>query len=512
MTVLYGCVDVENRKIVNPNIILILTDDQGWTDTSVPMMDDREDSKSDFYQTPNLEKMAKEGMRFSNAYASAPVCLPTRHSIQFGKTPARLRSTTLSRITGDCAGEVSLAQMIKTANPEYVTAHFGKNHMKRSPEDLGYDMSDGDTENFEGDFVSREDKRILPEDDPKRIFSLTERANKFIEEQVKNNKPFFMQLSHYAAHVQHMALKSTKDKYLKLPRGKKCTDEDYETPPPKWNSWIIEYAAMIEDVDTGIGMVLDKLEQLGINNKTYVIFISDNGGGFRDNEPLRGGKANLWEGGIRVPMVVTGPGIKAGSLCNTPVAAWDIYPTISELIGNRSPLPEGLDGGSLVSLFEKGDQGEIKRKTEGLIFHFPWYWTPQSAIRLGDFKLLKDLDSEELYLFDITKDIEEKNNLASSMPEKAGELHKKLIDYLKEVDAEKTQVIRETYYQDLLKQKKKLELEIKECIRNPELVKTKPKKMMWMGDGFSNLDVLTYNKRRIKQIDTALNRLGERMK
>jgi arylsulfatase A-like enzyme len=402
--------------------------------------------------------------------------------------------------------------MIKSGNPDYVTAHFGKNHMKRTPEDLGYDFSDGDTENFEGDFISREDKRILPEDDPKRIFSLTKRANNFIEEQVKNHKPFFMQLSHYAAHVQHMARKETKEKYLKLPRGKKCTDDDYKTPHPKWNSWIIEYAAMIEDMDTGVGMILDKLKQLGIDNKTYVIFISDNGGGFRENEPLKGGKANLWEGGIRVPMVVQGPGIKAGTLCNTPVAAWDLYPTISELTGNTNPFPDGVDGGSLVSLFQEGDRGKVERETEGLIFHFPWYWTPQSAIRLGDYKLLKDIDTQKLYLFDMTNDIEEETNLAASMPDKAEELHQKLVRYLEKVGAEKTEVIRKTYHQDLLKQKRKLEDELEECIKNPELVKQKPKKMMWMGDGFSDLDVLAYNKRRINQIKTALARLGERMK
>jgi len=509
--VLLGCSGVNDSQTERPNIILILTDDQGWTDSSVPMMDNRLDSKSDFYQTPTMEKMAKEGMRFSNAYASAPVCLPTRHSIQFGKTPARLRSTTLSRITGDCKGEISLADMIKSANSDYITAHFGKNHMKRSPEDLGYDISDGDTENFEGDFISRDDKRILPEDDPKRIFSLSKRANDFMEEQVKAGKPFFMQLSHYAAHVQHMARKATKEKYLKLPRGKKCIDDDYKTPHPKWNSWIIEYAAMLEDMDVGIGMVMDKIEQLGIADNTYVIFISDNGGGFRYNKPLKGGKAQLWEGGIRVPMIVRGPGIQAGSICNVPVAAWDLYPTISELIGNTIPLPDGIDGGSLVSIFKNGDKGNVRRNTEGLIFHFPWYWTPQSAIRLGDYKLLKDLDTQELFLYDMINDIEESNNLATSQPEIAENLHIKLVEYLEQVKAEKPEVIRKTYQQDLLKEKNKLTKEIDEYSTNLELVKQKPKKMMWMGDGFANLDVLTFSKRRIKQIDNALTRLENSM-
>ncbi len=142
---------------------------------------------------------------------------------------------------------------------------------------------------------------------------------------------------------------------------------------------------------------------------------------------------------------------------------------------------------------------------------YTWYWTPQSAMRLGDYKLLKDLDTRELFLFDLNDDIEENNNLAKSIPEKADELHKMLVSYLKEVNAEKPEIIRETYRQDLLKEKNKLVKEINEYLKNPELVKQKPKKMMWVGDGFANLDVLTFNQKRIKQIETALGRLEECM-
>lgn len=511
----HGCKKIAKKSTAEkgkPNIILILTDDQGWTDTSVQMMENRPDSKSDYYQTPALERLAREGMRFSNAYASAPVCLPTRHSIQFGKTPARLKSTTLSKTGSKCDGEISIAQMIKAADPDYVTAHYGKCHMNRSPQDLGYDQSDGLTGSFEGDWFSREHQRLLSKDDPKRIFSLTKRANAFMEEQVREKRPFYLQVSHYAAHVQHMALETTKDKYKKLPRGKKCIAADYETPKPSWNNWIIEYAAMIEDLDTGLAMLLDKIDQLGISDNTYIIFLSDNGGGFRGNTPLRGGKANLWEGGIRVPMVVRGPGIRAGSMCDEPIAGWDLFPTFSELIENKNPLPAYIDGGSLRPLFENGGVGTVKRSTEGLIFHFPWYWVPQSAIRIGSYKLLKNLDTQELNLFDLSVDIEEKNNLLCSMPAKAEELHKKLKSYLENVNAENARFIRAGYRQDLIREKENLEREINTFRNRPDLIDRYEKNWMWVGDGFGQFDAMTFKQKRLEQANNALKRLENKMK
>lgn len=427
-----------------PNIILFLTDDQGWTDTSVQMMAGRADSKSDFYQTPNLERMAKEGMVFSNAYSPAPTCTPTRGSIQFGKTPARLRQTVVHDVLAksrgiDYTNEVSLPKMIKSADSSYITAHFSKwGFPPRSPEHAGYDITDGNTNNGDGDWNSVKDRNPLPEDDPKRIFSLTRRANAFMEEQVRTGRPFFMQISHYAAHVQHHALKETVEKYKKLPRGKKCKPEDYQSPPPSRNAWMMVYAAMIEDMDTGLGMLLDKIADLGIKDNTYVIFTSDNGGGFRGNAPLRGGKANLWEGGIRVPTLVCGPGIIPGYQCDVPIAGWDFYATISDLIGNQKPLPDGIDGGSLRDLLEKGNKGKVRRDTEALIFHFPWYGgsLPMSAIRLGDYKLVMNLNTREVKLFNLVGDIGESNDLSKQMLRKTQDLHRKLLDYLKEVDAE----------------------------------------------------------------------------
>ena len=176
-----------------PNFVLILSDDQSWAGTSVPMMSNRPGTASDFFQTPNIERLAREGMRFSSGYAPAPVCSPTRHSIQLGKTPARLRNTCHNQNRSHCEGEISIAQMLKGANPNYVTGHFGKWHMKRDPEDLGYDHSDGSAGNGDGNVYSDEngERRNWPDDDPKQIFSLTRRTNAFMEQQVKEGKPFF---------------------------------------------------------------------------------------------------------------------------------------------------------------------------------------------------------------------------------------------------------------------------------------------------------------------------------
>ncbi|MBI9017076.1 MAG: sulfatase [Phycisphaerae bacterium] len=430
-----------------PNIILFLTDDQGWTDTSVQMMKDRPDSKSDFYQTPALERLAKDGMIFSSAYSPAPTCTPTRTSLQFGKSPARLRQTVVHDVLAkqngwDCKDEITIGQMIKKIDPSYATAHLGKwgIDVLRTPEKAGYDVTDGNTNNGEGDWLVHM-KKPLPDDDPKRIFSVTKRANDFMEAQAKAQNPFFMQISHYAVHVSNFARKKTIEKYLKLPRGQKCIDSDYKQPYPNRNSWMMNYAAMIEDLDTGLAMVLDKVQSLGIKDNTYIIFISDNGGGFRDNKPLKGGKANLWEGGLRVPMVVAGPDVPKNTYCDEPVVGWDLYPTFSELAGNNKSLPKEYDGGSLCDLFKKGNDGKVKRGTQELIFHFPWYagTLPMSTIRDGDYKLAMNLLNKEYRLYNLAKDIGEENDISGKYPTIAKKLHSKLENYLKEVQAEDLQ-------------------------------------------------------------------------
>lgn len=438
------CQTIKSEK-KQPNFILIFTDDQGWTDTSVQMMKNMAESKSDFYQTPNLERLAKEGMIFSNAYAPAPVCSPSRNSILFGKTPARLHMTTLNGHAVNHQPETSLPNMIKSVDPRYVTAHFGKWHIpKLAPQQAGYDQSDGPTGNGEGDWT--DDHQPLPPDDPKRTFSLSRRACQFMEQQAQEDRPFFLQMSYYAVHVQNYAREETKAKYRRLGREhscRKCQSRDFELPPPPLNAGMVDYAAMVEDLDTGFGMILDKLEELGLDDNTYVIFTSDNGGGFRGNSPLNKGKADLFEGGIRVPMVVRGPGIPGGTYCDEPVVGWDFYPTILDLMGKSGSLAEDIDGASLRPVFEQGNSRKIERRDPALVFHFPWYdGEPESAIRLGNYKLVKNLDSRKLWLFDLSKDIGERNNLAERLPEKTAQLHDALQRYLSAVNAEDVQTLR----------------------------------------------------------------------
>ena len=422
-----------------PNIILILTDDQGWTDSSVPMIKDREDSKSDFYETPNLERLAKDGLVFSSAYAPAPVCTPTRYSILYGKTPAKLRHATLKNWNATPPeNETSIPKMIKSANSKYKTAHFGKWHQSLTPSDVGYDESDGPTGNGEGDWI-KPGLQKNPDSDPKRTFGISNRACEFISESVSKDNPFFMQVSYYAVHVQNYGLESTKEKYRNKKPGKKSTPRDFELPAPPLNQGMISYAAMVEDLDTGFGMILDKLDELGITENTYVIFTSDNGGfsGVSDCRPLRESKGHLYEGGIRVPMIVRWPGrVKAGTLSDEPVVSMDFYPTFLEVAGLKPDTGKPLDGESLVSLFQQTG----KPKREALFFHFPNYaWHMGNrlggAVRSGNYKLIRNYDDRSLELYDLRADLSETKNLAKQRPRLAKRLDQKLAAWLKETGA-----------------------------------------------------------------------------
>ncbi len=424
-----------------PNFILVFTDDQGWTDTSVPMIAGRPDTASPFYRTPHLERMAKRGMVFSDAYSPAPTCTPSRCSIQFGKTPARLRQTVVHDVLAkqrgiDCHDEISIAQMVKTNDPQYVTGHFGKwGFPPRSPEHAGYDESDGNTNNAHGDYLDVKRRTPLPADDPKRIFSVTKRANEFITKQTRAGRPFFLQVSHYAAHVNYFAkAESVNEQRARGPRGR-FKKNDFGPPVPGQDPLL--YPAMLEDLDAGLGQLLDHVHSVGIAENTYVIFTSDNGGGFRGNTPLSGGKANAWEGGLRVPMVVAGPKVLRGTHCNTPVAGWDVWATVHDLTSGGKATPDDIDGVSLLPAFEKGNAGKLRRTNDSLVFHFPWYsGIAMTAIRQGDYKLVRCLNSGESRLFNLSNDLGERENLAPTMPAKAKALDALLSNYLKQVNAE----------------------------------------------------------------------------
>jgi arylsulfatase A-like enzyme len=256
-----------------------------------------------------------------------------------------------------------------------------------------------------------------------------------MKEQVKVGRPFFMQLSHYAIHVDHAALPETIARYEALPRP---DDKKYQ------GRTVPLYAAMIENLDAALGQLLVKLEELGIADETYVIFTSDNGGGFIQNGPLKGGKGSAWEGGIRVPMVVSGPRVLAGAYCDVPVTGWDLFPTINEIVGGK-PLPAEYDGGSLLDLFRKGNSGKIRRGTRELVFHYPWYGDlpPMSTIRDGDYKLVMSLNDGEYRLYNLADDIGEQVNLRDAQPRVAKRLHSRLLEYLQDVDAEDVEDMRQ---------------------------------------------------------------------
>jgi len=433
----------KNKKETNPNFIIILVDDQGWNGTSVQMMDNEINSKSDFYQTPNIEKLAKKGIRFSSAYASAPVCAPSRYSIQFGQTPARLKMIRVGMNTSHInhSTDFTIPKQLKSINPDYVTAHFGKWGMGSSPSVLGYDESDGATGNKDGVFTQKPQgvqwENTINED-PKKMFSITKNAIEFIDRQTKSNNPFFLQLSHYAVHSNVLMREKTLKKYKNTPKGK------YQKHTG--------FAAMTEDLDDSLGLLFDKIEELGIEENTYIIYTSDNGSVpvmppkrfYKEsfNYPLSRGKWDATEGGIRVPFIVTGPGIEKNVESKSVISFSDILPTIIDLAGKKIKNDKFLDGGSLKNVLKNHKKTKVNRNTDGLFFHVPYengiaLKRAHSAVILENFKLMKFYDNGQLMLFDLDKDLSEKNDLSSFDINKALELELLLDNYLKQVGAPK---------------------------------------------------------------------------
>ena len=436
---------LKDKKInpASPNFILILADDQGWNGTSVKMMHNEPGSKSDYFETPNLELLAERGIRFSDAYSGAPVCAPSRYSIQFGKSPARLSLIRVGMSTEhiDHEGFTSIPKALKKINSLYRTAHFGKWGMGSNPSVLGYDVSDGPTKNKDGNFINNKSQwENVFKKDPKNIFSLTDRAIEFIESSKAEKKPFYLQISHYAVHSN---IESKEKSYVQLkekPKGSQQKD--------------LGFAAMTFDLDEGLGILLKKINELGIEDKTYIIYMSDNGSvpnipGAKKyeksyNYPLSRGKWDALEGGVRVPLIIAGPGIKNGSESATPVSGTDLLPTIIDLAGNKKITFTEIDGGSFAPILLNKNNEQIKRAVDGIFFHVPYkngiaLKRPHSAVRKGDYKLVKFQDDKSILLFNLVKDKMEQINLATKKPEKAKEMEKILDNYLIEVHAPKWQ-------------------------------------------------------------------------
>ncbi|BCU79851.1 sulfatase [Luteolibacter sp. LG18] len=426
-----------------PNIVLIVIDDMGWKDIAA--------NGSTYYKTPNVDRLASEGMRFRNGYAACAVCSPSRAAIMTGQSPARLHLTDWipgegapknSRFTvpqWDMTLEKStptLPQLLKKQG--YTTAAIGKWHLGNDgPEAHGFDV------NIAGGHIGHPASFFWPygkEGNSHRVPMLAEAGGKegeyltdrLTDEAVKfidgnRDKPFFLYLAHYAVHAPLMA----KDDDTALFKGAK-PDGQQDFPV---------YAGMVKAVDDSVGRILADLKKQGLEDNTIVVFTSDNGGvvHFRatDNAPLRGGKGFPYEGGLRVPFIVRAPGLtKPGSVNDTPVIGTDFLPTFAKLAGiegKPAPVLDGVD----ISPALRG--GKLERDT--FLWHYPHYWwggniSPYSVIHSGDWKLVRwnEYGSEELY--NLAQDPSEKTDLAKANPEKLKEMSAKLDAELKAQDAQ----------------------------------------------------------------------------
>ena len=433
-----------------PNIVLFLIDDLGWSDVGC--------QGSDYYQTPNIDRLAEAGVRFTDAYAACGVCSPTRASILTGKYPARLMLTQWlpagrwdprahARREGRFLRalpleEITLAEALREAG--YRTLHVGKWHLGGAPfslpEQHGFDVNVAGSEHgapgsyffpYKGKWTVPTTgkpvlKQTLPDGEEGEYLTerLTDEAISLIRSHA--NRPFFLHFSHYAVHTPLQAEKPMVSKYETIPRGER------QGKPA--------YAAMVESVDQSVGRVMRALEELALIESTLVVFTSDNGGfaGATNNAPLRANKGSHYEGGIRIPLIVSGFGVPEKSVVSrVPVHSSDLYPTILELAGLPLKPNQHVDGMSLSPLL-RGDD-ELDRRA--LFWHYPHYnrhphSAPVSVMRLGSWKLIESLETGAVELYDLSVDLGEENDLSVEEAARAAEMRVALRAWQKEVGAE----------------------------------------------------------------------------
>ncbi len=443
-----------------PNIVFILADDLGWAELGC--------YGSAFNETPHLDQLARDGLRMTEAYAAAPVCSPYRASFLTGQYPIRhglldyLRPTTSTPLS---PRHVTIAERLKAAG--YVTGMIGKWHLSgykyhKAPIELratdhGFDeelvteiKGVGNGANFfpyvfrtqSISWNSAGKERLLPGKEF-LVDRMNHEAIRFIEQH--REKPFFLYLSHFAPHSILNGKSDLVEKYRrKHPPGKStrsqcylCQDAGLEGDP--LNHWAGDHnphlAAMIESVDQGVGMIVKKLEELGLGNDTLLIFTSDNGGELKvtSNAPLRGGKSQLYEGGIRVPLIVKWPGkVPGDKVCSSPTSNVDFYPTFLEAGGLKGDDSQILDGRSVLDLFQRPG---AERKERTLYWHYPLPkphflgGVSAGAIRKGNWKLIEWFGKKEVSLFDLDRDPGEKRDLVAIHPEMAERLQGRLSDW-----------------------------------------------------------------------------------
>jgi arylsulfatase A-like enzyme len=419
------------------NVVLIVADDLGWTDLAC--------CGSVFYETPQIDQLARDGMRFTQAYSACTVCSPTRAALMTGKYPGRLHIT--DWIPGQLPEnpkllvpdwtkylpleEVTVANVMHDAG--YATASVGKWHLGGAeyyPEKHGFDVNNAGTEAAQPPSYFTPYKIATLPDGPVGEY-LTDRlateAVQFID--ANRGKPFFLYMPHFAVHLPPQAKETLIKKYKdKLRPGQRHTNP--------------VYAAMIESLDDAVGRVRRELDELKLTDRTIVIFTSDNGGRVptTSNHPLRVGKGSCYEGGTRVPLIVYWPGVtKPGSECDTPVITMDLFPSLVEMTAIHASAKTAVDGLSLAPLLKQ--TGELKR--DELFWHYPHYQhyqlggtTPYGAIRKGDFKLIEFFDDVRVELYNLREDIGEQNDLAKQMPGKVSELRQRLHEWRQEVGAQ----------------------------------------------------------------------------
>jgi arylsulfatase A-like enzyme len=451
-----------NKKL---NFVFILIDDLGWTDVGC--------YGSSFYETPNIDKLASEGMRFTNAYAACPVCSPTRASIVAGKYPARLGITQWigaiqrpTRYTDRLPlEEITIAEVLKREG--YATGFVGKWHLAPPdsdsradfyPDRQGFDINiGGDDSGAPPTYFWPYRRRgrsleTLPPGGEKGEYltdRLTDESLKFLE--ANKDRPFLLYLSHYAVHTPLESKQNLTDKYkakaAKLPKATRPAFLPERDAMTKQIQDHPVYAGMVQSVDESVGRVMKKLEELGTAENTVVIFMSDNGGlSTRPkpsstntptaNLPLRAGKGWLYEGGIREPMFIKWPGVvKPGSVCSEPVTSTDFYPTMLEMTGLPLMPEQHVDGVSLMPLLK--NKGKLKRKA--IYWHYPHNHgsgnRPSGAVRAGDYKLIEWYENSRIELYNLKNDIGERHDLATQLPKKAAELRKMLHKWRKQTNA-----------------------------------------------------------------------------
>ncbi len=436
-------VAVRAADIRPPNVIFFLIDDWGWTDAAC--------FGSKLYETPNIDRLAAEGMKFTNGYAACTVCSPTRAAVMTGKYPARLHLT--DWIAGHNRPyaklkipawtmqlpleETTMAEALKSRG--YTTGLFGKWHLGNEPffpEKQGFDVNVGGCHmGSPGAYFPPYRIPTIQDEQPGEFLSdrLTREAVSFIE--ANRSRPFYIYFPHYAVHQPIAGKPDVIKKYeRKLASG-------------SYTQTNAIYAALVESVDDSVGAVMKKLAELKLDQNTVIILTGDNGGlsgtlnaqGWRQgptrNDPLRLGKGSAYEGGVRVPLVVKWPGVtKPGSVNATPVISVDYFPTILEMV-NAGPAAR-VDGESIVPLLKGG----TKLKRDAIYWHYPHYHpgsaTPYSAVREGDWKLIHFFEDDHVELYNLKDDLSEKTDLAKSNAAQADRLRAKLNAWRTEVGAQ----------------------------------------------------------------------------